>query len=311
LASCMNARQYRDQKVWNAIVSNNGDKYPSFSILAGDTVYLLEGVDVTEQDGVLLDRVWFRNQEQRDDPYFANFIARVPTYATWNDHEYGANNSNKNQKGKERSLQAFQALWANPGYGDETTDDGVYFSFYHGDVHFIVTDDQWFRDPSRQNRLGDQQTEWIRQELIQSQGVFKVIVIGSDIMQRGWNTDLINIGSIVTDYRIEGVLFHSGDIHRNEYRSMNYPGTWPYPVRQITSSGIARVWRRPYAHIEVDTTLDDPTMKASFYSAANTNPDTTWINQANLPCSSIVGVNRDQENTCTETIRLSSLKIPA
>jgi alkaline phosphatase D len=311
LASCMNARQYPDQKVWNAIVSNNSGQYPAFSILAGDTIYLQEGVDVTVQDGVLLDRVWWRNQEQRADPYFADFIARVPTYAVWNDHDYGSNDSNKDQKGKNRSLQAFQSLWANPGYGDDGTDDGVYFSFYHGNVHFLVTDDQWFRDPARQNRLGDKQTEWIRQELTQSHGVFKVIVIGSDIMQRGWDSDLTNLGTIVTENRIEGVIFHSGDVHRNEYKSMSYPSVWPYPVTQITSSGIARVWRRPYVHIAVDTTLEDPTMTASFYGAANTNTDTTWINQPNLKCSSIVGVNREQEHSCTETIRLSMLKIPA
>jgi phosphodiesterase/alkaline phosphatase D-like protein len=65
LASCMNARQYRDQRVWSHIVSNNNQKYPDFSILAGDTVYLQEGVDVTEEQGVilgkLLNRHWIRD----------------------------------------------------------------------------------------------------------------------------------------------------------------------------------------------------------------------------------------------------------
>jgi alkaline phosphatase D len=310
LASCMNARQYRNQKVWDAMTLNNGGKRPDFSILAGDTVYLQEGVDVTVQDGVLLDRVWFRNQEQRDDPYFRNFISHVPTYAVWNDHEYGANNADQHQLGKANSWQAFRSLWANPGYGDNAG-NGIYYSFYHANVHFMVTDDQWFRDPSQRNRLGTVQTEWLRQQLVGSTGVFKVIVIGSDIMQRGWETDLENIGRIVTDNRIEGVLFHSGDVHRNEYKSMSFEGAWPYPVKQITSSGVARVWRRPYAHIKVDTTLDDPTMTAHFYGAANANPDnTTWINDPNLPCPTAIGLNRDQEHTCTQTIRRSELTFP-
>ena len=41
---------------------------------------------------------------------------------------------------------------------------------------------------------------------------------GSDIMERGWNTDLMNVGTIVRTHKINGVLFHAGDIHRNEYK---------------------------------------------------------------------------------------------
>jgi hypothetical protein len=199
-------------------------------------------------------------------------------------------------------------LWVNPGYGDEQLQDGIYYSFHHGDVHFIVTDDQWFRDFGTRNRLGEKQTEWLRNELVSSTATFKVIVIGSDIMERGWESDLYNIGRIVTDNRIEGVLFNAGDVHRNEFKSMDYEGSWPYKVTQITSSGIARVWRRPYVHIKVDTQAADPTMTAHFYGATSTADDATWRNDPNLQCSSIVGTDRQKEHTCTETVRLSALQ---
>ncbi|KAL3935559.1 MAG: hypothetical protein SGARI_002926, partial [Bacillariaceae sp.] len=245
----------------------------------------------------------------REDPYFKDFITKVPTYATWNDHEYGKNNASKDQKGKEHSWRAWRSLWANPGYGDDTMMDGIYYSFYRGDVHFIVTDDHWFRDYGTRNRLGEKQTQWIANELISSTATFKVIVIGSDIMERGWESDLNNIGRIVTDHRVEGVLFHAGDVHRNEYKSMFYEGVWPYEVKQITSSGIARVWRRPYVHIKVDTAdEEDPTMTAHFYGATSTAADTTWYNDPNLECSTIIGTDRDKEHSCTETVRLSSLQ---
>jgi alkaline phosphatase D len=309
LASCMNHRQYKNQIVWDVIVEQLGGKYPDFSILAGDTVYLQEGVDVTTEDGVKFDRVWFRNQEQRREPHFARFVSHVPTYATWNDHEYGKNNANKDQKGKTNSLRAWESLWANPGYGDETTDDGVYYSYYWGDVHYIVTDDHWYRDPKTKNRLGIKQTEWIRDELVNSKGTFKVIVIGSDIMERGWSSDLNNIGDIVREQSINGVLFHAGDIHRNEYKE-HITGGFPYPVKQITSSGIAKVWRRPFVHIRVDTELRDPTVTAFFYGASSTADLTTWTNDPSLVCSKVVGVDRTKEHTCTETIHLSELTVP-
>eukprot|EP00536_Pseudo-nitzschia_multiseries_P018690 jgi/Psemu1/328898/estExt_fgenesh1_pg.C_29040001 len=166
------------------------------------------------------------------------------------------------------------------------------------------------------NRLGTKQTEWLAQELIHSKGTFKVIVIGSDIMERNWSSDLNNIGAIVSEHSINGVLFHAGDIHRNEFKRMDAgTGGFPYPVTQITSSGIAKVWRRPYAHIFVDTTtIQNPTLTARFYGASSTstsnNDGVVWTNDPNLRCSSIVGVDRDKEHSCTETIYLSDLRVP-
>ncbi|OEU14373.1 hypothetical protein FRACYDRAFT_240914 [Fragilariopsis cylindrus CCMP1102] len=307
LTSCMNHRAFKNQIVWEEISKVLGGRYPDFTMLAGDTVYLQEGVDVTDEDGVIYDRVWFRNQEQRNEPHFANFISNTPIYSTWNDHEYGSNNANYDQKGKENSIRAWEDLWPNPGFGDDNTDDGVYYSYYWGDVHYIVTDDHWYRNPVTNNRLGTKQTEWIRQELINSRGIFKIIVIGSDIMQRDWDSDLTNIGDIVRENSINGVIFHAGDIHRNEYRRVE-TGGFPYPVTQITSSGIAKVWRRPFVHIKVDTEDTDPSMTAHFYGAASTADITTWSNDPNLKCSDIIGVDRDKEHTCTETIRLSDLQ---
>lgn len=62
------------------------------------------------------------------------------------------------------------------------------------------------------------------------------------------------------DSRAPGVLFHAGDIHRNEFKKQDHGAG--YPITQITSSGIARSPRRPWAIIDVDTTLADPTLTA-------------------------------------------------
>lgn len=308
LTSCMNHRQYKNQMVWGEIPKILGGRYPDFTILAGDTVYLQEGIDVTSEDGVKYDRVWYRNYEQRKELNFAKYIRNTPMYATWNDHEYGSNNANYDQKGKEKSLKAWTELWANPGFGDKTSDDGVYYSYYWGDVHYIVTDDHWYRDPSKQNRLGEKQTKWLKNNLITSRGTFKVIVIGSDIMQRGWSSDLINIGTIVRENSINGVIFHSGDIHRNEFKRAE-TGGFPYPVTQITSSGIAKVWRRPFVLIKVNTMDSDPSMTARFYGASTTNDVSTWTNDPNLKCSDVIVEDRGKEHTCTEMIRLSDLTV--
>jgi hypothetical protein len=317
VASCMDISIYESQRVWEFIYEQIK---PDFAILAGDTIYMKENIDVDSSNGVNFDGYWYRNQLQRSEKYFKQFISNVPMYTTWNNHDYGSEQSypDKNQKGKINSLRAFSSLWVNPGYGDVDTNDGVYYSYYWGDVHYIVTDDHWYRDPSLENRLGIKQTEWLRQELINSRGTFKVIVIGSDIMQRDWSSDLNNIGTIVRENAINGVLFHAGDIHRNEYKRM-VTGGFPYPVTQITSSGIAKVWRRPFVHIKIDTTLDDPSITAHFYGATSKtyndeDPDLTWTNDPNLKCGDVPSrltddETRDKEHTCTETIRLSDLSV--
>ena len=308
LTSCMNIRQFKDQRVWDVILR---ETRPEFAFLAGDTVYIEERADLDASGAVIASQLWKRNMEQRDEPHFKDFLRQVPTYSNWNDHEYGRNDSNMNQPGKENSLQIFKSVWANPSYGTQEM-KGVFYSFYRGDVHYIVPDDRWYRNPSTGQAFGPAQLEWIKQQLISSTGVFKILVCGSDATERNWAEDVHALGDFIRVNRIMGVLFHAGDIHRNEFKNLPL-STWPYEFKQITSSGIAKVWRRPFVNIKVDTTVPDPTITAHFYGANSTAVDTTWSNDPNLPCSSIVksspasDAQRYAEHSCTEVIRLSDI----
>lgn len=304
LASCMNVKRnkgYPEQPVWDVI---RGIQQPDFAILAGDTVYLNDQ-DWTEEGEVLLDRVWFRNLEQRSESHFADFIANVPTYSTWDDHDYGLNDSDRHQAGKENSLNAFRNLWANPSYGAEDA-EGVFFSYTWGDVHFLVMDNRWYRDRQTESQFGTKQLEWLYDQLKTSTSPFKIIVTSSDTMERGMAEDVEKIGAVVTEHKISGVLFNAGDIHRNEFKTRR-DGSWPYNVTQITSSGIARVWRRPFALINVNTQLQDPAITVSFYGADDTSLDTFWSNDPDVKCREVVRGDRYNEHRCTEVIRFSDL----
>ncbi len=314
LASCMDKIEHPSQNVWGAISETQSDgtrDYPDFAIFAGDTIYLQEGIDVDDVWGVDFDQYWYKSQQQRIEPHFADFVGNTPIYATWNNHDYGGDTATKDQIGKEDSLKAWNSLWPNPespGANQDGTSNGIYYSFYWGDVHYIVTDDQWNRDPLTQSRWGDEQIQWIRSELIGSTGTFKVIVVGSDIFDRDWRTDLESIGAIVTGESIEGVLFHSGDIHRNEYKKRS-DVSFPYPIHQITSSGIAKVWRKPFAKILVDTTVADPFMTVRFFGATSKEFDSTWTNDPALICDTLIEGNRGGEHSCTQTIQFSDLTL--
>ena len=307
LASCMDVKRssYSLQPVWDVI---RRIQQPDFAILAGDNVYLNDN-DWTTEGEILGDRVWFRNFRQRDESHFARFIANTPTYATWDDHEYGSNNADQNQLGKENSLQAFASIWANPSYGTKTI-PGVFYSFVRGDVEFFVMDNRWYREEDEtRSQFGKPQKEWLYQSLKKSTAVFKIIVSGSDVMERNRDIDVQEIGSVVTANRISGVLFNAGDIHRNEFKANTAYETWPYPVMQISSSGIARVWRRPFALINANTQLEDPQITVSFYGANSTSLDTTWSNDPNLLCSEVPFGDLQNEHRCTQLIRLSDLSV--
>jgi len=305
LTSCMNIEAHKGypvQPVWDHVL----EKQPDFAMLAGDTIYLTEQDWTSDTREVIYDRVWYRNMKQRSDPHFAQVLGTVPTYSAWDDHEYGSNNAEKNQPGKRNSLKAFKDVWANPGYGTGLV-KGTFYSYYWGNVHFIVLDNRWYRDVNQKTQLGDDQKSWLYGQLKDSKGVFKVIVNGCDIMEAGYDQDVDDIGKIVSYYQIPGVIFNAGDIHRNEFKQMTN-GNWPYPVTQFTSSGIARDnWMRPWSIIKVDTEISNPTITAHFYGADSTDLDTTWSNDPNLRCSSIQGVDRWKESRCTETISYSDL----
>jgi hypothetical protein len=130
LASCMDIknRVYREQPVWDVIRSKN----PDFAMLNGDTIYLNDN-DWTDEGEILFDRVWLRNMRQRAESHFASFLKSIPTYGTWDDHEYGKSNSNHDQLGKENSLKAWKALWPNPRHGLPEL-PGVFYTYTWGDV---------------------------------------------------------------------------------------------------------------------------------------------------------------------------------
>jgi len=306
LTSCINVlshKGYPVQPVWDSTLW----KQPDFAMLAGDTIYLTEQDWTSGSRTVIYDRVWYRNMQQRKEKHFARVISNVPTYSAWDDHEYGSNNAERNQSGKENSLKAFKDVWANPGAGTPQI-TGTFYSYYWGDVHFIVMDNRWYRWKNDRTQFGENQKQWLYDQLKNSNAPFKIIVAGCDIMEAGFGDDLDDIGRVVKANRISGVLFNAGDIHRNEYKEQRN-GNWPYPVKQITSSGIARDnWMRPYAMVHVNTKLDDPEITAYFYGADTRDLQTTWSNDPTLICSSIEGTDRIKESRCTETIRLSQLQ---
>jgi len=103
--------------VWRRI----GSLDPQAVVLLGDTPY----IDSTE----------LAVQRQRYGEFaaveeFRQLVRNRSLYGTWDDHDFGRNDTDGNVPGKERSRQAFIEYRAKPSYGDGTT--GIYTSFRRG-----------------------------------------------------------------------------------------------------------------------------------------------------------------------------------
>lgn len=255
MTSCMDAKRFPVQQTWDHVLA----EAPSFHLLVGDNVY----ADTTEPDVILRHHL-----KQRAIPNFGKLLATTPNLATWDDHDFGPNDSHGKTPGKENSLAAFKQLWANPAYGTRDT-AGIFFKFQWADVDFFVMDGRYHRTdekaPNRPDKtqFGKAQLDWLFAGLKTSRATFKVVVSGYDIMGSRYPDEIGRIARRIRTEKITGILFHSGDIHRNEFKQQDHG--MGYLVTQITSSGIARNPKNPWAMIDVDTTASDPSLSARFF----------------------------------------------
>jgi len=163
--------------------------------------------------------------EHRSAAGFRDISGRVPSYAIWDDHDFGPNNSDSTSAGREISFQTFKEFWANPGFG-QRDDPGVYFKFTRGDVDFFMLDVRYHRSPNvapdgeNKTMLGAAQLAWLKRELLASKATIKFLASGSEWQSNGsddswsrFNRERMDLLNFIQDKGIKGVILLSGDRH--------------------------------------------------------------------------------------------------
>ncbi len=229
---------------------------------------------------------WFYRRSRKID-LRRQFMATTPVFATWDDHDFVGNNTNGLDPLKDNSLQAFTEYWANRAYGEAGT-PGVFSRWDYGDLEFFLLDDRYYRDVEAGSMLGSAQRAWLLDALEESQATFKFVVSGSIFSEFGsgdsWAAYLSERDEIFTaigDANIGGVVLMSGDIHRSVIRWIDSDAG--YPLLELTSSPLAiaspgNCANSPqaqtcypgnsYIRVDVDTTVDDPTLIATMHDEA-------------------------------------------
>lgn len=229
--------------ILNAMANTPAD----FMLWLGDNVYMREA-DYSSVTG--MER---RYLHTRSEPKLQPLLAKMNHYAIWDDHDYGDNDANKTFEHKLTSLDLFSEYWANRS-GPYLHENGIYYSFRHSDAEFFMLDNRWFRDESNLNeqffaktQLGEKQLDWLKNKLAHSKAVFKFVCVGGQFLNEHTNKESFNlykkereeIIQFITEQKISGVVFLSGDRHHTELlKNDKVTASLGYPLYDLTSSSI-------------------------------------------------------------------------
>lgn len=241
--SCCRIQFDPEQRIWNAVRGLEPDMF----FWLGDNIYA-----DSDQRVALVDLYGRGRTVERLEP----LLRSTPQLATWDDHDFGYNDSDGRSPYKTESLQVFKNFWANPGYG-EAGNPGVYFKQHYGGVDFFVLDGRYHRDrtdktdDAGKTMLGAAQKAWLKRELKASHTPFKVLAIGG-----GWSTaenekggdswgvyltERNEIFDFIRDNGIGGVVCISGDSHMGELNCIPRSRQGGYDIYDFCSSPLAQM----------------------------------------------------------------------
>ncbi|WP_299458157.1 alkaline phosphatase [uncultured Microscilla sp.] len=219
------------------------DQKPDFMVWGGDNVYLRE-VDWNSRTGIMQ-----RYTHTRSLPELQPLWGSVHHFATWDDHDFGPDNSDGSFWNKELTTEAFKLFWGNPNYG---VAGGISGTFTWNDVQFFLMDNRYFRTSSnpqlqKPQMLGDRQLQWLVEALKYSRASFKFVVVGSQVLN---NTDFSKaywaenyskykveqqkLIKAIKEANVRGVVFLTGDRHHTELSKLEQ--NTHYPLYDVTIS---------------------------------------------------------------------------
>ncbi|MBM4359357.1 MAG: alkaline phosphatase family protein [Deltaproteobacteria bacterium] len=201
-------------------------------------------------------------------PELATLRDAAPIAATWDDHDYGANDAGKEYPKKAESKALFLDFWGEPADSARRTRDGIYTAYRYelpgGVLQVLLLDTRWFRDPLEPNMgapyqhdyqpttdltrtmLGEAQWTWLEERLREPADVR---LVGTSTQfghsYNGWESwtnlphERQRMIELVASTGANGVVFMSGDVHWGE---LSRQTTSSYPLYDVTSSGITQTW---------------------------------------------------------------------
>jgi alkaline phosphatase D len=238
---------------------------PELFLALGDNVY---GDDPAVDPSLPILTKAYRDLATNAD--FAALNKSVPILATWDDHDYGANDAGVNYSGKARAEALFDGFWGEGALGQDHP--GIYGARIFGPkgqrVQIIMLDSRSFRsdlkdtdqrgakgkeryvpdEDGTKTMLGEVQWAWLAEQLKQPADL-RLIVSSVQVLADGhgyeaWHTlpqERARLFRTINQTGAKGVVMVSGDRHMAAlYRQS---GLADYPMVELTASALNRTIR--------------------------------------------------------------------
>ena len=248
------AHQSRHQDFWPPILAQKPDLF----IFAGDNIYA---------DTYRMDLQRAKYAQLGAQPGFQALRRLCPILATWDDHDYGLNDSGEEFREKEGSRLNFLDFWGVPPDAPRRQRAGVYDAAVFGPpgrrVQVILLDTRYHRSPlaeldarapgggrytaspdPKATILGDAQWAWLAEELRRPAEVRLLVssiqVVAEDHAWEKWmnfpaERDRLLRTLHAADAR--GMIALSGDRHHAELSRLD-DARLGYPLYDLTASGL-------------------------------------------------------------------------
>ncbi|MFK8013325.1 MAG: alkaline phosphatase [Marinicellaceae bacterium] len=224
-------------EIFDTVASQEAD----MMLWLGDNWYYRE-VDFDSEQTLI-----YRASKDKSREFLQPIFSKFSNYAIWDDHDFGPNNSGGYFIHKQKSLDIFKNVWANPSYGMPET-QGIFTKVRFNDADFFLLDGRYHRSNERfpdgpdKHMFGPEQIMWLKNQLIASNQPFKIIVGGNQMLndfhdKEGWDKyryERDNFLKWIDDTKIEGIVFLSGDKHHTEMLKINREKA--YPLLELTCS---------------------------------------------------------------------------
>lgn len=254
------AKQDKPQPIWDAVC----DFKPQRFLFLGDNIY-------GDSPDVAVIRAKYAQLGEQ--PGYVKLKELCPIRATWDDHDYGADDAGADYAQRRESQQAFLDFFGTGKDDVRRTRDGVYSAEIVGPpgkrVQIILLDTRFFRSPLVKSDkkaepgegyrgkygentapdatvLGAAQWTWLEEQLRQPA---EVRLIGSSVQviahESGWEMwgnfprERARLFELLRTTKANGVVLLSGDRHLAEIsRLAAGDGGLSYPLFDVTSSSL-------------------------------------------------------------------------
>jgi len=255
------AKQDKSQPIWDAVVATQPQRF----LFLDDNIY----ADTQDME-VMKARYALLGQQ----PGYQKLKATCPILATWDDHDYGANDAGAEYSRKREAQQVFLDFFEVPKNDPRRQQEGVYSAHVFGPpgqrVQIILLDARYFRSPLKKGFqkgepgegrrgiyqpnddaeatvLGPTQWRWLEDQL---RVPAQVRLIGSGVQvvpdehgSEAWGNfprERQRLFRLIRQTKATGVVFLSGDRHLAEIARLpaDHRDGVGYPLFDVTSSSL-------------------------------------------------------------------------